>query len=284
MKKIITIGATILAGLSLAACGNNSTSSSNKATTSSQQLHGKYYFDGTTANLQDVKIKIIDVKFYQGNDSTDGKNLIAFEYEITNKTDKDIDAINGWQTVFNAYQDNKNTEGKLEVGPLPANTSDEILHDQDQTIKKGGTVKCIAAYELDSNSKPVVLKATKGYDGTVLGKKTFKIGKFLNQDETNSSENDTQQSSTQKSTVQSKSDTQQSSAQKSTTQTKPGTPQTSNTEAQDQRPSDVPANYKEYTSYTTDGHKMTQWNDAGSYCGDPDVQYETQRLQTEAGF
>lgn len=44
---------------------------------------------------------------------------------------------------------------------------------------------------------------------------------------------------------------------------------------QDERPSDVPANFKEYTSYTTNGHKMTQWNDAGSYQGDPDVQYDT---------
>lgn len=41
---------------------------------------------------------------------------------------------------------------------------------------------------------------------------------------------------------------------------------------------------KEYTSYTTDGHKMTQWNDAGSYEGDPDVQYDTIRKQTEEGF
>lgn len=55
-------------------------------------------------------------------------------------------------------------------------------------------------------------------------------------------------------------------------------------ETQDQRPADVPANFKEYTSYTTDGHKMTQWNDAGHYEGDPDVQYQTIKAQTDAGF
>ena len=58
----------------------------------------------------------------------------------------------------------------------------------------------------------------------------------------------------------------------------------SSDDGQDQRPADVPANFKEYVSYTTDGHRMTQWNDAGSYCGDPDVQYQTIKAQTDAGF
>ena len=76
---------------------------------------------------------------------------------------------------FQVSEDNKNTEGKLDVAAMPADTSDQILHDQDQTIKKGGSVKCRTAYELDSTSKPVVLKATQGVDGKFLGKKTYKI-------------------------------------------------------------------------------------------------------------
>ena len=180
MKKILTIGAITLMGLSIAACGKQQSSTSTKSGTT-QQTHGKYYFDGTTANLQDVKIKITDVKFYQGDETTNGKNVICFDYTITNKTDKDVNALTGWQAVFNAYQDNKNTEGKLEVAPMPSDTSDQILQNQDQSIKKGGSVHCRMAYELDSNKKPVILKATKGYDGTFLGKKAFKIGKSLNQ-------------------------------------------------------------------------------------------------------
>ena len=87
MKKILTIGTTLLAGLSLAACGNQQSSTSAKSSTT-QQTHGKYYFDGTTANLQDVKIKITGVKFYQGDETTNGKNVICFDYTNTNKTDK----------------------------------------------------------------------------------------------------------------------------------------------------------------------------------------------------
>lgn len=199
MKKAITIGATMLVGLSLAACGNQQLSTSAKSSTT-QQTHGKYYFDGTTANLQDVKIKITGVKFYQGDETTNGKNVICFDYTITNKTDKDVNALTGWQAVFNAYQDNKNTEGKLEVAPMPSDTSDQILQEQDQSIKKGGSVQCRMAYELDSNKKPVVLKATKGYDGTFLGKKTFKLDKLLDQKQATSSvkDNSTENSSATK--------------------------------------------------------------------------------------
>lgn len=199
MKKILTIGATLLTSLSLAACGNQQSSTNTKSNTS-QQTHGKYYFDGTTANLQDVKIKITGVKFYQGDETTNGKNVICFDYTITNKTDKDVNALTGWQAVFNAYQDNKNTEGKLEVAPMPSDTSDQILQEQDQSIKKGGSVQCRMAYELDSNKKPVVLKATKGYDGTFLGKKTFKLDKLLDQKQATSSvkDNSTENSSATK--------------------------------------------------------------------------------------
>lgn len=203
MKKILTIGAITLMGLSIAACGKQQSSTNTKSSTT-QQTHGKYYFDGTTANLQDVKIKITGVKFYQGDETTNGKNVICFDYTITNKTDKDVNALTGWQAVFNAYQDNKNTEGKLEVAPMPSDTSDQILQEQDQSIKKGGSVQCRMAYELDSNKKPVVLKATKGYDGTFLGKKTFKISNISNRDEnysSSSSSNDKAVSDVQKSSA-----------------------------------------------------------------------------------
>lgn len=177
MKKIGLICATALACLSLAACGNK-TATQKSSSVNSSQVHKKYYFDGKTANLHDVKIHIDKVQFYKASEETGNKNLICFDYTITNKTNKDVNAIDGWQAVFNAYQDNKNTEGKLEVGALPPDTSDQVLHDQDQTIKKGGTVKCRVAYELNSKTKPVVLKAFKGYDKDFLGKKTFKISTF----------------------------------------------------------------------------------------------------------
>lgn len=191
MKKMITIGAALLATVSLSACGTSTSSTNSSSTSTAKKAHSKYYFDGKTANLRDVKIHIDRVRFYQASEETDNKNLICFDYTITNKTDKDINALSGWQAVFNAYQDNKNTEGKLEVGALPSDTSDQVLHDQDQTIKKNGTVKCRTAYELSSASKPVVLKAAQGVDGKFLGKKTYKISKLVKSSQSvSSSEHD----------------------------------------------------------------------------------------------
>lgn len=188
MKKIITLSATALACLSLVACGNSNAKESSTASSTIKATKSKYYFDGKTANLHDIKIHIDKVSYYPGDETTENKNVICFDYTITNKTDKDIDALTGWQSVFNAYQDNKNTEGKLDVAAMPSDTSDQILHDQDQTIKKGGSVKCRTAYELDSTSKPVVLKATQGVDGKFLGKKTYKVKslKAPNSEATNS--------------------------------------------------------------------------------------------------
>lgn len=181
MRKIGLICALLMLCGGLTACGNSTNEQSTNSSIT-QQTQRKYYFDGKTANLHDVKIHIDRVQFYQASEETNNKNLICFDYTITNKTDKDINAIGGWQDVFNAYQDNKNTEGKLEVGILPSDTSDQVLHNQNQTIKKNGTVKCRAAYELDSTKKPVVLKASQGTDGKFLGKKVYKISKLKQTD------------------------------------------------------------------------------------------------------
>lgn len=76
--------------------------------------------------------------------------------------------------------------------------------------------------------------------------------------------------------------TQQSNANR---QTQAGAPIGGNdNQNQDKRPEGTPANFKEYVSYTTDGHRMTQWNDAGRYEGDPDVQYQTIKSQTDEGY
>lgn len=46
----------------------------------------------------------------------------------------------------------------------------------------------------------------------------------------------------------------------------------------------VANNDSTYTSYTTDGHKVTQTNSAGSYLGDPDTQYATYQSMLSAAY
>lgn len=190
MKKKYILAATLLAttGLALSACSSSNSSSDSAKSSSSKTVKqsskkstntSKYYFNGTTANIHDITIKITGVKFFNGLEASD-KKLIVFEYDLTNKTNKDIDVNSGWQAVFNAYQENKNTDGKLEVGATPTNYSN-LLDNQSQTIKKNGHLNFVAAYELKDDKTPVVLKATQGYDGKEIGQKTYKIGTFEDQ-------------------------------------------------------------------------------------------------------
>lgn len=176
----------------------------------------------TFTTLKSILIRSLSIKLAKIHQI---KNLICFDYTITNKTDKDINAIDGWQAVFNAYQDNKNTEGKLQVGALPPDTSEKVLDIQDQTIKKGGTVKCRASYELASTSKLVVLKATKGDSGKYLGKKVYYINKLhvgdSNYQDNQSQEDKAKPNTANHQTVQSttkRSNTQQNASQSSNVQ------------------------------------------------------------------
>ncbi|KRL96538.1 DUF5067 domain-containing protein [Limosilactobacillus equigenerosi] len=178
MNKLITTTTAVLATMVVGTVAIPSIGKFND-TANASLLKKKYYFDGKTANIKDLKITIDKVSFYHGDDTTDGKDIIVFDYTITNKSNKEINALIGWDAVFNAYQKNKNTEGKLTVAGLPSDTDNEILDNQTQTINKGGNVKCRVAYEIDSNSKPIVLKATRGDDGNYLGKKTYKVGNFV---------------------------------------------------------------------------------------------------------
>ncbi|MFL2028129.1 DUF5067 domain-containing protein [Loigolactobacillus zhaoyuanensis] len=158
------------------------------------QAATKYKFKKGVATIHDLKIKINAVKFLNPSD-TDDHSRIVFEYTITNKTNKDIDAIDGWQAVFNAYQKNKNTEGKLEVASTP-NGYDEELKNQMQKINKGGSIKGVSAYNLDNTTTPVVLMATQGTDGKKLGQKTYKVKQFIEEapytTDDSSSDSDTQ--------------------------------------------------------------------------------------------
>ena len=181
MKKIITLSFAVLTGLSLAGCsGSSNSKTSNKPKTETVKPKPKYYFDGKTANIRDLKITIIKVKFFKKAQPKE-KNQIAFEYTVKNKSKKKIDVTTAWLAVFNAYQDNKNTDGKLEVGPTPMNYAGKLLDNQNKTIKKGGELQGVISYSLDNNKIPVTLKATKGVSGAKIGQKIYKLGKFKTQ-------------------------------------------------------------------------------------------------------
>lgn len=52
---------------------------------------------------------------------------------------------------------------------------EQFLDTQSEIIKQGGTVANAVAYELDDDTTPVTLKATKGIMGEDLGEQDFEI-------------------------------------------------------------------------------------------------------------
>lgn len=138
--------------------------------------HDQYYFDGKTAETEDVKIEITDQKIIRpgevGNEYGE-KPVIAFWFKVTNKTGKDFTAGDAWIALFSCIQDNDpNMINNLNVGNLP---DDRYLDTQFNSIKNGGTVEDAIAYELSDLETPVTLICTKGYDGQELGKFDYQV-------------------------------------------------------------------------------------------------------------
>jgi len=187
MKKFVVIVSILVLAMGLAACssGNgstgtnssdNSSSTSSGTSASSSSTQSNYYFKDNVAETEDVKIVITDYKVIQpgetGNEYGD-QPVIAFWYDTTNKSGKEVSPMIAWMAIFTAYQDtNPNQVNKLNVGMLPDSAfSDTQLED----IKQGGTASNAMSYELDDTSTPVVLKATKGLAGADLGEQEYSL-------------------------------------------------------------------------------------------------------------
>lgn len=78
MKKIGLICIVALMCGSLAACSNSSDTAKNTNNSQSKVAHAKYYFDGNTANLHDIKIHINKVSFYKASEDTSNKKPHLF--------------------------------------------------------------------------------------------------------------------------------------------------------------------------------------------------------------
>ena len=184
MKKLLWT-ATILSALLLSACGDDEAVKDNgtKVATNNENAESKeeskgndFYFKDNEVKIEDLKIKITDTKVIQpgekGNEYGE-KPVIAFWYDTTNLSDKDIDPITAWIAVFTAIQDNNpNSINELEMGMLP---DESHLDSQMETIKKDGTVSNSIAYELDDLETPVTLVATRGVLGDEIGKQDYNV-------------------------------------------------------------------------------------------------------------
>ncbi len=193
MKKLVGLGLVFVSSITLGACGsNNSNSSTSKeattntsttatlesssSTVESSSPEQTATFKDDVASLVDIDIKITKHSVIQpgeaGNEYGD-QPVIAFWYDTTNKTGKDIDPTTAWMAVFSAIQDNDpNMENKLQVASLP---DEQYLNTQTNKIKQGGTVSNAVAYTLTDTTTPVTLVANQGIAGDEIGKQDYAI-------------------------------------------------------------------------------------------------------------
>ena len=157
---------------------NPVTNETEKDKVNSTSRTGEYTFKDGKVTMEDIDLKITKYKVIpvgeEGNEYGDAP-VIAFWYETTNKTEKDISPMTAWFASFpeGPIQDNdKNKVNKLQVALHPDKA---LVNDQMSKIKKGGTVKNAFAYELSDETTPVTLKATQGMDGKDLGQKNFEV-------------------------------------------------------------------------------------------------------------
>ena len=157
---------------------NPVTNETEKDKVNSTSRTGEYTFKDGKVSMEDIDLKIIKYKVIpvgeEGNEYGDAP-VIAFWYETTNKTEKDISPMTAWFASFpeGPIQDNdKNKVNKLQVALHPDKA---LVNDQMSKIKKGGTVSGAIAYKLTDITTPVRLTAYKGIGGIELGSQEFAV-------------------------------------------------------------------------------------------------------------
>lgn len=185
--KYKLLGTTILASsVLLGACDGEQATKENKSETTAKKVEKEQPkkeenigLKNNTAILNDIDVKVVATEFIpKGTYEFQENDQLGIIYEVTNKSDKEIDPISGWLAAFEATQDSKDTIRKLDVGMLPQTDKYKpFLDTQMDIIKKGGTLKNGVAYDLEDTTTPVILKATKGIGGEKLGEIEVKIEK-----------------------------------------------------------------------------------------------------------
>ncbi|WP_204254101.1 DUF5067 domain-containing protein [Mammaliicoccus sciuri] len=197
MKRVIVI--LFAAILLLSACGEKGEKETIKdSENKTESKKDEVGFKNDLVTLNKGSIKILDVKLRNASDETNGKETIVFTYEATNKTDEDFSAQAFWIAAMKVYQENKNTENKLEVGSTPTTgVYEKYFENMTDTIKKNGKAKGVVAYNLEDDNY-VTLKAIQGNTDKELGKKTYKLSDLERIDHTTTmnTQNQTQNNET----------------------------------------------------------------------------------------
>lgn len=185
-RRVFVLAASAVLALTLGACGDGgdestagpapveeqgtTTEISPSAAPAADTDSEEYFADGVLEK-NDVTIRITDVrKIAVGELGNERGNtpVIAFFYDITNKSDEGVTASLKWIPTFDAVQDNDpNIVNKLDVARHPDPATKDT---RSAEIKPGGTISNAVAYELTDETTPVELIASRD-----RGSQTFPV-------------------------------------------------------------------------------------------------------------
>lgn len=181
MKKrhqLAIITTTLLLMTSLAACSNNTQSATSASHTSSTKVTKKQAkkatasFKDNVIKTQDMQIKLTNMQIVKPGSTTNNKNLLRIEFEITNFSNKDMKPIMG-DKFLNVYQVINNQAVKLNTGATLLRDQ-QITAEQNNTIKKNNTAKGVITFNLQNIVDPVKLVALDDNNHQIGSEMTIK--------------------------------------------------------------------------------------------------------------
>lgn len=306
MKKwhqLAFITITLLLMTSLAACSNNTQSATSASHTSSAKVTKKQARKATASfkdniiKTQDMQIKLTNMQIVKPGSTTNNKNLLRIEFEITNFSNKDMKPIMG-DKFLNVYQVINNQAVKLNTGATLLRDQ-QITAEQNNTIKKNNTAKGVITFNLQNIVDPVKLVALDD-NNHQIGSEMIQMGQLKQINDSNNliqqnqSSVITNNSSSVTAVVPGTNDaaTQMATKQASSYQptnvnnTPAKTPSTTTTQQYtDQGHYPMWKKGNIYYAQLPDGTIMSETfadgSDPGTYEGDPEVQHETDELQEQ---
>lgn len=182
MKKLAVLMSAL--AILLAACGHKenkeaSTSNASEQSSDSNTSQSSSSIDAKKVKAKDkpkikdnaveidgVKVKIVSTEIVpKGTTEYQRDDVLVVKYEVTNnsKKDKEVKPAMAYMRTFEAYQDSKSSEKRLEYGSV---YNEDIRNERDKgddIIKKGATISSVETYKLTDLESPVLLKA-KNYE------------------------------------------------------------------------------------------------------------------------
>ncbi|KRM09293.1 DUF5067 domain-containing protein [Paucilactobacillus suebicus] len=261
MKKIMMVGISLIALLSLTACGTSS-SGKNRSSSNIKSASNKnsFVFKSGTLKTPDETIKIINVSTTTPSltDKNSDGHVAVIKYNFTNKTNHKVEPEAAFLDRFNVDQVYGNKSNSLSVTEVSANDQFDNLHQTAmKKVVKNKTVHCVALYDLTKPNFNTLKIVANNAEQNAIGHKNYKL-KY--NESTGESSSATQTSSSSSSSTNTTSANVTNKSSNTSQQADPTNPDTWN----------LP--YKGYSSYN-------------AYCeannGDPNVQAQTASMQNQ---